>query len=129
MSQDQLEQAAKTVKAFMEREGAVRTSKDQIGGFVTVRDICEKNDIYCGNWHQLKAYMLKRGIRLCYIQGKGHYLGYHGEEITNTLSLYKMARGWQRHLHTSEQALRSANKDSWEWILSRDGNFAIESEV
>ena len=128
--QSKIDGIADAVLNYLEAEGAVRMSRKSIRGFKTVWQICEDVKFDYGLWSKVKTAINRRGqeqgFSLCYIQGKGHYKGYAGEDITNVLSKYKVAKGWERQLKTTREVLAHCSKTEKFWIEQRDKDFIIE---
>jgi len=129
MSPSDLDIAANRVAEWLEQEGAVRLSYDEVGGHKSVFEICEELDIYIGNWTKVKNAMLRRGIPICYKPGKGHYIGYKGEEISNVVYKHQIAKGWVKHLKSTQDAIKESSPEAREWIERRFKDFRVDEEV
>ena len=126
MSPTELENAANEVAAYLQREGAVRVSVDEIAGYKTVFEIC--SDLGITNWAAVKIAMLRRGIPIVYIPNRGHFLGFKGEEITNVVYKHKIARGWVKHLRATKDAIKASSPEAKAWIARRFNEIDVEGE-
>ena len=129
MSPSELDGQANRVVDYLQRENAVRVDEDTVGNYLTVYQICEALNIYVGNWIKVKNTLLKRGINICYVPGKGHFIGGKGEAITNYVYKYKIAKGWVKHLHTVKEIIETSDPAAKAWINRRFKDFTLEEEL
>lgn len=128
MSPSEMDSQANRVVDYLESENAVRLDDDTIGNYLTVFQICEALNIYVGNWTKIKNILLRRGVNICYVPGRGHYIGAKGEAITNYVYKYKIALGWTKHLHEVKEILRSSDPTARSWIDRRFKDFRLEED-
>jgi hypothetical protein len=128
MSPSDLEIAANRVVEYLRREGAVRLDHDKVGCHKSVYEICDELDIFMGRWTAIKTHMLKRDIPICYVPGKGHYLGFKGEQITNVVYKHQIAKGWVKHLRATKDAIKHSSPEARAWIERRFKDFTVEEE-
>lgn len=126
MSPSDLDTAANRVADYLRREGAVRISYDEVSNHKSVFEICDDLDIFVGRWTAVKNHMLKRGIPICYKPGKGHYIGFEGEEISNVVYKHQIAKGWVKHLRATKDAIKASSPEARAWIDRRFKDFKIE---
>ena len=123
-----LQSLAGHVVDYLRRENAVRVSHDEIGAFKTRWDICDALKISVADWMKVKTELLRRGISICYIPGRGHFLGFKGEQISNVVYKYKIALGWRRLYHQAREAIRDSSPEAREWIDRRFKDFKLDEE-
>lgn len=128
MKSRDLEYQAERVISYLTEQNAVRLDEDTVGNYLTVFQICEALDIFVGNWIKIKNCLLKSGINICYIPGKGHFIGGKGEAITNYIYKYKIARGWVKHLHEVKEIIETSDPAAKQWISRRFKDFELEEE-
>jgi len=127
MTPTEIDLAANRVVDYLKAEGAVRVSVDQVGNHKSVFEICDAlKDLYSGNWIKVKNRLLQRGVPICYTPGKGHFIGFKGEEISNVVYKYKIARGWVKHLKATRAAIEASAPEAREWIARRFKDFSTE---
>jgi hypothetical protein len=121
-------QEAYAVENYLRENDAVRIDVDTVGAYRSVFEICSDLKISSDHWRAIKNYLLSKGRHLCYKSGKGHFLGFPGEEITNDIYLFKIAKGWQKHYYKAKEAIRSASPEEQEWINRKFETFDLADE-
>lgn len=128
MMASRIAELATQVTELLMRENAVRIDHEQVGNYMTVQQICDELCIYVGDWTKVKNEILRKGMSICYLPGKGHFLGHKGEEVTNFVYKYKIARGFVRHMREYKEAIETASPEAKDWIGRRFKDFSLEKE-
>lgn len=95
MEEDQLYELAVDVVAYMRQEKAVRLDEDTVGNYLTVYDLAQAMDFPQKDWAEIKTEIIAQGHAICWCPGKGHYLGFPGEDAFNVYFADRMANGWR----------------------------------
>jgi hypothetical protein len=128
MSPSELELAAIQINNYLKDSGAVRVSETEIADYRTVEQICDDLRICDGDFRRIKSYMRKRGVPISYVQNKGHFIGWEGEQDVETVYKYKVSRGHARNLGKYAREIQDASPAGREWINRRFKDFAIDAE-
>lgn len=124
-----LDEMAEAAVRYLREQQAVRINEDQVDCFVTVFEICDHLKIDRTRWTKVKNRAIELGHSVCFISGRGHFLGGKDEVVTNYVHKYQVAKGWVKHLHSTREAIEKSSPAAREWIKRRYKNFDIDEEL
>lgn len=110
LNENALKAKAKMVEACMRERGAVRDEDGKITAYLSRYDLAKECDFFLGDWVKIKEQMLRNGVTLRFMPGRGHFIGGRGEEIYNVISCGNMASGWAGRASAYLEALPNHNK-------------------
>jgi hypothetical protein len=128
MTPNELDMTALQVENYLKDSGAVRISETEVADYRTVEQICDDLHICDGDFRKVKAWMRKRGVPISYIPNKGHFIGWDGEHVTDTVYKFKISAAHARNLKRYIKELENASPDEKYWIDHRFKDFTVTQE-
>ncbi len=128
MSPSELELAAIQVENYLRDCGAVRINETEVADYRTVEQICDELHICDVDFRKVKSYMRKNGVPISYIPNKGHFIGWDGEQVTDTVYKFKVSAAHAQNLKRYRDELANASPDEKSWIGRRFKDFTLEQE-
>ena len=126
MSPSEIDLAATKIEEYLRSRGAVRISETEIADFVTVEQICDDLRLCDTDFRRIKARMVQSGIAISYISNRGHFIGWKGEGITNTVMRYKVSVAYARKVRGYAEELENVSSEEKFWIDRRFKDFSVD---
>lgn len=110
---------AQQVIEHMRTELCVRLDANTVGRYITVYELADALDFYIGDWPEIKTTILASGHHIVFAPGKGHYLGYAGEDAYNAYFTGRMVTGWENRTRRYLDAMSDHRKEQADYIKEK----------